>query len=87
VKKNGNLIHYVYILRSTIDSKQVYTGFSTDLQRRLDSHNSGANNHTSKYKPWKIVWYCGFSNKEKAQEFEKYLKTASGIAFKRKRLL
>jgi putative endonuclease len=80
-------MYYVYILRSINMPNQIYTGSSADLQERLKSHNEGANNHTSKYRPWKIVWYCGFPSKKKAEEFEQYLKTSSGIAFKRKRLM
>jgi len=80
-------MHFVYILKSVNFPNQTYTGSSSDLKQRLQSHNEGANKHTSKFKPWKIVWFCGFPNKEKAEEFEKYLKTASGIAFKRKRFI
>ncbi len=57
-----------------------------NIVNRLESHNSGASLHTNKFKPWKIIWYCVFNNKNKAALFEKYLKTASGIAFRRKRL-
>jgi predicted GIY-YIG superfamily endonuclease len=80
-------MHYVYILQSVNYPVQIYTGSTENLKERLISHNSGANKHTSKFKPWKVIWYCSFSNEDKAILFEKYLKTASGIAFKRKRLL
>jgi len=80
-------MHYVYILQSLNDATQTYIGSTADLKKRLESHNSGANKHTSKFKPWKIVWYCSFVSKQKAIFFEKYLKTSSGIAFRRERLL
>jgi len=80
-------MYYVYILVSINNSTQTYIGFTADLKERLESHNSGANKHTSKFKPWKVVWYCSFMSKGKAIAFEKYLKSASGIAFRRKRLL
>ncbi|OGY99009.1 MAG: excinuclease ABC subunit C [Candidatus Liptonbacteria bacterium RIFCSPLOWO2_01_FULL_52_25] len=80
-------MYYVYILRSAQFVNQTYIGSTSDLKERLISHNSGANKHTSKFKPWKIVWVCGFLNKERAVAFEQYLKTASGIAFRRKRLI
>ena len=80
-------MHYVYILRSINNPNQTYIGLTSDLKKRLESHNSGANKHTSKFKPWKVVWYCAFSIKLRAEDFEKYLKSASGIAFRRKRLL
>jgi len=78
---------YTYILQSINNPKQTYIGSTPDPRKRLESHNSGANKHTSKFKPWKIVWYGSFMSKDKAIEFEKYLKSASGIAFRRKRLL
>jgi len=80
-------MHYVYILQSINSPHQTYIGSSADIKTRLESHNSGANNHTRKFKPWKIVWYSGFATKSKAELFEKYLKSSSGIAFRRKRLL
>jgi len=80
-------MYYVYVLRSIKFLNQVYTGSTADLRKRLRSHNEGSNKHTSKFRPWKVVWYGAFSTREKAERFEKYLKTASGIAFKRKRLI
>jgi putative endonuclease len=35
----------------------------------------------------RLVWYCGFDSKRKAIVFEKYLKSGSGKAFKKKRLI
>lgn len=80
-------MHYVYILRSTDYQNQTYIGSTSDLSKRLKSHNSGANKHTSKFKPWKVIWYSAFETQEKAEAFEKYLKSASGIAFRRKRFI
>lgn len=67
--------------------RQFYTGFSEDIDGRLDDHNKGKSVHTNKFKPWKMIFYCAFNDKKKALEFEKYLKTASGIAFRNKRLI
>lgn len=80
-------MYYVYILVSVNNYNQTYVGSSADLNKRLNSHNSGANKHTRKFKPWKFAWFCCFANQEKAIAFEKYLKSASGIAFRRKRLM
>ncbi|HCM45366.1 MAG TPA: excinuclease ABC subunit C [Candidatus Veblenbacteria bacterium] len=78
---------YVYIIQSINFHKQFYTGFSEDLDERLKEHNSGKSEYTSKFRPWKIIYYCAFDNKKKALDFEKYLKSASGIAFRNKRLI
>lgn len=80
-------MHFVYILRSITDSSKVYVGVTADIKTRLRSHNSGENNHTKKFKPWKLVWFCAFPSKQKAAAFEQYLKQSSGIAFRRKRLM
>lgn len=72
---------YVYIIQSINFPKQFYTGFSENIIERLDEHNNGKSPHTNKFRPWKMIYYCAFNNKRKAFNFEKYLKTASGIAF------
>ena len=77
----------VYIIQSISFPKQFYTGFSENLKDRLKEHNSGKSVHTNKFKPWKMVYYCSFNDKKKALDFEKYLKTSSGIAFRNKRLV
>ena len=84
----GYYIHmyYVYILKS-INHEAIYTGSTNNLKERIKSHNNGQSKHTCKYKPWNIVWYAAFENKKTAIDFEKYLKTASGKAFSRKRLI
>ena len=78
---------YVYIIRSIRFPDQEYTGASEHLKERIAEHNAGRSMHTAKFKPWKLVWYCAFSDKYKALAFEKYLKSHSGRAFAKKRLL
>lgn len=77
---------YVYIIKSLNNDKH-YTGITKDLRKRFQDHNLGKSPYTGKYKPYKISWYCGFSNKNKAYKFEKYLKSGSGIAFLKKHFL
>ncbi len=80
-------MYYVYIIQSEKYISQFYTGFTENIESRLDDHNSGKSPHTNKFKPWKLIYYCAFEDKKKALDFEKYLKTASGIAFRNKRLI
>ena len=77
---------YAYLLESESDPSRRYVGFTEDLRQRLTDHNVGKSKHISKYRPWKLVTYLAFSDREKALEFERYLKTATGIAFANKRL-
>lgn len=55
--------------------------------RLVHAKNSETKKCHPKLRGWKIVWYCAFPTKKQAIDLELYLKTASGIAFKRKRLL
>ena len=77
---------YVYILRSTANPDRYYTGITDDLRARLAKHNSGEVSHTSKYKPWELKTYIALSDEKQAYAFERYLKSASGRAFAKKRL-
>ena len=75
---------YVYILESEIGD-HFYVGITDDLRTRLARHNTGDVTHTSKYRPWRLKTYLAFSEERAAFAFEKYLKSASGRAFSRKR--
>ena len=79
-------MYYVYILQSLKDNSY-YTGFTTDVDARLKQHNDGSVAYTSPKRPFKIAWYCAFEDKIKALHFEKYLKSGSGFALARKRLV
>jgi putative endonuclease len=78
-------VKYVYILES-LDSLHFYIGITDDLRARLAKHNAGEVPHTSKYAPWRLKTYIAFSNAKQAVAFERYLKSASGRAFAKKRL-
>ena len=78
-------MRYVYLLESTSFTGRRYVGVTTDLKKRLAQHNTGRSPHTSKYAPWKLVAYVAFSDDQRADAFERYLKSGSGHAFARKR--
>jgi putative endonuclease len=78
---------YVYILRSVTSPTEEYTGMTADLKQRIADHNSGKSKHTSKFMPWKLLFYSAFPNKITALDFEKYLKSHLGRAFAKKRLI
>ncbi|HKT20641.1 MAG TPA: GIY-YIG nuclease family protein [Stellaceae bacterium] len=79
-------MNYVYILRSSEHPDRYYVGTTADLRARLRKHNAGEVAHTSKYAPWALKTYVAFSDEKQAFAFEKYLKSASGRAFAKKRL-
>jgi predicted GIY-YIG superfamily endonuclease len=80
-------MYYVYILKSTAFSNKYYVGFTRDLDRRVQEHNLGGSAYTSQYLPWEIETYIAFKSKIVALEFERYLKSGSGVAFRNKRLV
>jgi len=79
-------MHYVYLLESLACEGERYVGATSDLRRRLDAHNAGRSPHTAKFRPWKLVAYLAFPERERAFAFERYLKSGSGQAFAGKRL-
>jgi predicted GIY-YIG superfamily endonuclease len=80
-------MYFVYILHSLKEIGRYYVGYTVDLEHRLQEHNSGKSAHTKSWLPWEIDMYAVFKSKDKAQQFEKYLKSGSGHAFFRKHLV
>lgn len=78
-------MYYVYILK--LVNGDYYSGSTSDLDSRLDDHKYGRNKSTKHFRPLSLVWTASFSNKKQALEFEKYLKSSSGHAFRNKRLV
>ena len=78
---------YVYIIRSVSFPEQEYAGATADLRKRLRDHNGGKSSHTAKFAPWELRCYVALPDKYRALEFERYLKSHSGRAFAKKRLI
>lgn len=77
-------VFYTYIL--LLKDGTYYHGYSEDLKQRFKNHQRGVVESTKNFRPVKLVFYAGFSIKERAIGFEKYLKSSSGSAFRNKRL-
>ena len=65
----------------------IYTGCTSNIEQRLNSHMKGEVGYTSTRLPIELVTYIAFTDKYKAFNFEKYLKSGSGKAFAYKRLV
>jgi putative endonuclease len=70
----------VYILYSTVHNKH-YTGFTSNLEQRLLSHNELGKAFTSKFRPWKLIYTKQFNSKQEALIYERWLKTGTGRDF------
>jgi len=77
---------YVYILKSLKDG-QLYVGSTDDLKRRFREHTTGVCASTQHRRPLRIEAYVAVRTESVARSLEKYLKTGSGIATLRKRIL
>ncbi|MEP6711087.1 MAG: GIY-YIG nuclease family protein [Ferruginibacter sp.] len=50
------MLYTVYILFSEAHQKY-YKGYSSDIEKRMQSHNLLGKDWTAKYRPWKINIY------------------------------
>lgn len=82
----GRFMFFVYILKSQIDQSR-YIGVTSDIKRRLKAHNSGFSKYCNSKRPYRLIWCSIFTDKNKAYNFEKYLKSSSGYAFTKKHLI
>ncbi|MFW6110341.1 MAG: GIY-YIG nuclease family protein [Patescibacteria group bacterium] len=78
-------MYFVYLLR--LSNNTIYTGSSPDIWKRWEEHQAGKCKSTRNFRPVKLVWFCVFRSRERARQFEDYLKSGSGQAFRNKRLI
>ena len=74
-------MYYVYILQ--VNNQAFYIGYSSDLKKRVRSHQENQVIST-KHKNPKLIWYSAFQFQSQATAFEKYLTSSSGFAFRNK---
>lgn len=77
-------MYYVYNLKC---KDGFYVGCTNDLKDRLKRHIGRQVPATADRLPLKLIAYFAFSDKYKAFNFEKYLKSGSGRAFLNKHFL
>ncbi len=76
---------YAYILESK-NRDEFYTGYTSNLRKRLTEHNQKLNLSTKKYAPWKLIYYEACINVNDAKRREKWLKTTHGHRMIKRRL-
>lgn len=77
--------YFVYVLRSEKDNN-FYTGYSENLHKRIEKHDTGRVESTIYRGPFKLVYYEACLNKKDALKRERYLKTAWGKRYIKSRL-
>jgi len=72
-------MYFIYILQSLQFPNKIYIGFTQySPDKRLEEHNSGSTDYTKQYKPWKLIYYEAFTDKQDALNREKALKQYGG---------
>lgn len=71
------MFYYVYILQSK-KNNSLYIGYTSDLKKRLQEHNSGESKATKPFRPYNLIFYEAFLNRIDAKNREKYLKGGYG---------
>ena len=64
---------YVYVLRSMKD-KNLYIGYTNNLDRRLIEHNSRTSQSTKSRAPFELIYYESYKVREDAEHREDMLK-------------
>jgi len=66
-------MYCVYVLKSLKDNK-IYTGYTSNLKRRIKEHTEGKVKSTSFKKPIKLIYYEAYLDEKDARDRERYLK-------------
>jgi putative endonuclease len=78
-------MYFVYVLRSLKDGR-FYTGYTEDIQKRLEEHNRGKIQSTKSRRPFEMVYFEASRNQKDALRREKYLKTSYGKRYLKVRI-
>ena len=77
--------YITYVLKSNLDNR-FYVGYTTNLKKRMDEHNSGKVRSTRERRPLNLVYYEVCFNQSDALHREKYLKSSYGKRYIKNRL-
>ena len=64
--------------------KKHYSGYTSNMEQRLLSHNLLGKDWTKSYRPWRVIYTKEFVSKTEAIKYEKWLKTGAGRDFVKK---
>jgi putative endonuclease len=70
-------MYKVYVLKSLKNGKN-YTGYSSDVNRRLVEHNSGKTESTRRRRPFELLYSEQYQSEEEAKKRERVLKSGKG---------
>jgi putative endonuclease len=70
-------MYYIYVLQSN-HRNYIYVGMTSNLEKRIATHNKGYNKTTKPYLPFIIILTEKYPDRITARKREKYLKSGSG---------
>lgn len=79
------MYYFVYVLLSKKDN-QLYTGYTSNLKKRLKLHQGGKVKSTQNRLPLELIYFEGCINQQDAARREKYLKSGNGKIYLKNRL-
>ena len=65
---------FVYMLKSTSVNSVTYVGYTNDLKKRINLHNSGKGAKFTRGRKWILIYKEKFKSKSKAISREYYIK-------------
>jgi putative endonuclease len=69
------MTYFVYLIGNTKRKKLVtYVGYTYNLKKRLDLHNSGKGAKFTRGRKWKLIYYEKYKTKKEAISREYYIK-------------
>ena len=69
------MIYYVYLIKTLKNyTNKTYVGYTNNLIRRLDKHNSGLGAKSIRGYKWELIYKKRFYSKQNALSFEYKLK-------------
>ena len=69
------MAYYVYLIVSTVKNKRIsYVGYTNNITKRINLHNSSKGAKFTKGKKWKILYLKKYLNRSKAMKEEYKLK-------------
>lgn len=74
--------YVIYILYSKSRNRS-YTGYTSNLIERFNSHNVLGDGSTRHYRPWIVIHVEFFETKYEALKKEKYYKSGRGVYIKK----
>ena len=73
------MIYYVYMLKSKGINPVTYVGYTNNLKKRINLHNSGKGAKFTRGRKWKLIYKEKYKSKREAISREYYIKSKRSL--------